>query len=257
MKALVLLCFCIALSLCISLSPSNVPEATYPGLFPLIVNEKKMFFINIQIIIFIFLEWAHSHWVWLASSQANQSSEIDLVNGYLERDVPVGAVDIDSEWTTGINNFIWDTNKYPDAKGMIDYFHSIGVNVICWVTSVIDTDSSNYDYGLQNHYYVNTSRFGGHVGKVNWWHGKGSFIDYTNPNAVAWWHSQMDQVIDIGLDGWKCDGTDPYTFELYPMEGYGGHITEHQYADSYYGDFFNYTRSKNPNVKFSLFVTTL
>jgi hypothetical protein len=29
----------------------------------------------------------------------------------------------------------------------------------------------------------------------------------SNPYALAWWHSQMDYVLDIGLDGWKCDGT--------------------------------------------------
>jgi len=86
------------------------------------------------------------------------------------------------------------------------------------------------------------------VGTVNWWHGTGSFIDYTNPAAVDWWHAQMDLVLDIGLDGWKCDGTDPYVFELYPIEGYGGQVHEREYANMYYGDFFNYTRSKNPNA---------
>lgn len=28
--------------------------------------------------------------------------------------------------------------------------------------------------------------------------------------------------------------------------GYGGYISEREYADLYYGDFFNYTRTKNP-----------
>jgi alpha-glucosidase (family GH31 glycosyl hydrolase) len=193
-------------------------------------------------------EWAHSHWVWLCSADANQTSEIQLVDGYLIRDVPVGGVDIDSQWATGDNNFIFDTSKYPDPQGMVDYFHDAGVRVILWVTSVIDTDSSNYQYGLDNNYYLNTSRLGGHVGTIDWWHGTGSFIDYTNPDALQWWHDQMDYVLDIGIDGWKTDGTDPYTFELYPIQAYSGQITERDYAFSYYGDFFNYTRTKNPEV---------
>jgi hypothetical protein len=34
-------------------------------------------------------EWAHSHWVWLASNVANQTSETELVEGYLKRNIPV------------------------------------------------------------------------------------------------------------------------------------------------------------------------
>jgi len=28
-----------------------------------------------------------------------------------------------------------------------------------------------------------------------WWHGKGGLIDYTNKEALEWWHSQMDKVV--------------------------------------------------------------
>jgi len=43
---------------------------------------------------------------------------------------------------------------------------------------------------------------------------------------------------------------DPYVFELIRPEGYGGHVSERQYANDYYGDFFNYTRTKNPEVRY-------
>ena len=26
---------------------------------------------------------------------------------------------------------------------------------------------------------------------LKWWHGKGGLLDYTNPAAVAWWHSHL------------------------------------------------------------------
>ncbi len=44
---------------------------------------------------------------------------------------------------------------------------------------------------------------------IDWWKGDGSLIDFFNPNAVRWWHRQMDNAIELGIDGWKCDGIDP------------------------------------------------
>jgi len=29
---------------------------------------------------------------------------------------------------------------------------------------------------------------------LSWWHGKGGLLDYTNTEAVQWWHTQMDEV---------------------------------------------------------------
>ena len=66
---------------------------------------------------------------------------------------------------------------YPNATQMIEQFHSLGVRVILWVTSMINTDSPNYQYGLDNNYYLNKGR------TIKWWLGEGSFLDYTNPNA--------------------------------------------------------------------------
>lgn len=44
---------------------------------------------------------------------------------------------------------------------------------------------------------------------MKWWHGRGSFIDYSNPDAVNWWHKQLDNVLILnqtdpkeGIDGW-------------------------------------------------------
>lgn len=86
---------------------------------------------------------------------------------------------------------------------------------------------------------------------LKWWHGEGALVDYTNPDAMVWWHSLMDRVLKLdngdGVDGFKCDSSDPYILEYLalggalgyndvPYEGY------HQYADLYYGAFFNYTR---------------
>jgi uncharacterized repeat protein (TIGR02543 family) len=42
-------------------------------------------------------------------------------------------------------------------------------------------------------------------GDVSWWKGKGVHIDNTNPTAQAWLTAKMDNVLNMGLDGWKLD----------------------------------------------------
>src|SRR5690606_38983748 len=42
---------------------------------------------------------------------------------------------------------------------------------------------------------------------MDWWKGKGGFIDYSNPKAMDWWHGLQQNVFDLGIDGWKLDGT--------------------------------------------------
>lgn len=66
----------------------------------------------------------------------------------------MGAVDIDSGWSTGYNNFIFNPEKYPDPDDMIQTFHSLNISVLLWATSMINTDSSNFQDARDNGYLL-------------------------------------------------------------------------------------------------------
>jgi len=194
--------------------------------------------------------WAHSHWVWLHNGQNNQQNTTDLVKGYLDNDIPVGGVNIDSTWATQFNNFEVDTNKFPDFAGLISGLRDQNIRTILWATSMVNVENPDYDMCVEKNFLVRN-----HLGKVrplHWWHGDGGLLDYSNPEAVSWWHSKMDLVLDAGVEGFKCDGTDPYIIEyqlLGGAMGYNGqNLTYRQYADMYYDDFFNYSREKRGNT---------
>jgi hypothetical protein len=69
------------------------------------------------------------------------------------------------------------------------------------------------------------------------WHGVGCLLDYSNPAAVAWWHSQMDVAFATGVDGWKTDGTDAFLMTtIEPRTSSGAPYSYRQYADAYYGE---------------------
>ncbi|HDH97089.1 MAG TPA: hypothetical protein ENF73_05120, partial [Proteobacteria bacterium] len=185
-------------------------------------------------------EWVLRHWVW--EDESTQESATALVEGYLECDIPVGAVIIDRPWATGCNTFEFDTELYPQPQEMIDHFHELGVRVFLWATSMIDVDTPIYDYACERGYFLNNCKV------QEWWAGEGSFIDYTNPEALEWWHSIMDKALDMGIDGWKVDGTDAYVYLwLEGIHAYAGNITPREYQEMVYRDFFYYTRERLGN----------
>lgn len=184
--------------------------------------------------------WVHKHWVW--EHDGNQESTMKYVTDYLDHGIPLGAVNIDNPWDTEVGEFVPDPNLYPDMEEYIDRFHAMDIRVFLWVTCMVNEGAPSFQEGKDKGYFLSKGK------TIKWWSGQGAFIDYTNPEAVAWWHKKLDNVLDMGIDGWKVDGADPYVMLLMPAMGYGGHhITWNEYKRDFNNDFFYYTREKLGN----------
>ena len=186
-------------------------------------------------------EWAFHHWVW--ENESTQESAIALVDDYLARDIPVGAIIIDSPWETSYNSFVFEPSQYPDPQAMIDYFHSRGVRVFLWMVSAVNLDSPLYAEAAAAGYFTQKDALSG-PGVVGWWKGDGSLIDFFNPDAVRWWHEQMDNAVALGIDGWKCDGIDPQILQVPYSPTLGRNVDRNEYGFAYYRDSFDYLREK-------------
>ena len=192
-------------------------------------------------------QFVFEHWVW--EDESTQHSALQLVDDYLTHNIPVGAIIIDSPWETGYNTFEFDTALFPDAQAMVDSFHARGVKVIVWTTTAINTDVPElWNYADSMGYFMKANAGSGSA-VINWWKGDGSMIDFFNPNAVAWWKTLMDKTLDLGIDGWKCDGTDYSVLlgnALY-SPGQSAAITRLQYSHAYYRLYYDYTRQRLGN----------
>ena len=190
-------------------------------------------------------EWVHSHMVWLRSGH-NQSQVLAYVQEYLSHNISVGGTDIDSQWSVSDNDFQWRPDRFPDPQGLTDSLHALGVRVVLWATSLIDRSASNYAFAKEKGFLLN------HGATVKWWHGEGAFLDFTYAPALEYWKSLLDNVLvnKSNVDGFKCDGTDPYIFELDvdklgARNHAGQHVSYREYADLYYGTFMNHSRLRN------------
>lgn len=187
-------------------------------------------------------EWVFSHWIW--EDEGTSTSAKQLADDYLAHDIPVGAIVIDSPWETGYNTFEWDSSLYPDAKEMVDYFHSKNIKTLVWITGAVNTDLPELYQECKDKNYFMTKNSAGEEVIIDWWKGPGGLIDFWNPEARAWLKSRMDKVLDIGIDGWKTDGTDYYQLLAPYSRGKGRVVPRLDYSYEYYRLFFEYTRER-------------
>jgi len=197
--------------------------------------------------------WAFEPWVWEDVTNTRSSVE-NLVKGYLDRNIPVGAVIIDSPWETCYNSLTWDTTRYPQPAEMIAGFHAKNIKVLAWITGWVNkyaddrgenggsttVPNSDYDTVKTRGYAVNNGADG------NWWKSTAGalHIDFTNAAALSWWHGRVDKVLAVGIDGWKVDQGADYLGDQVVTSN--GTISKDDFKKYFYADFYDYTVSKNP-----------
>ncbi len=184
-----------------------------------------------------FPSWVFGHVVWM--DESTTQSVYELAKGYMAHGIPVDGVIIDSPWETAYNTFEFDPERYPEAQKLIDDLHHNDIKVIMWITSMVNFQDPAYQMCLDKGYFVKGRE------EVTWWKGAGGMIDYENPEALEWWHERMNRTIDMGIDGWKCDGTDPFMLLKKPVNLVKNWKLRKEYSNDYYSDFYHYTRERS------------
>ncbi|MBK7584343.1 MAG: hypothetical protein IPI67_29580 [Myxococcales bacterium] len=193
--------------------------------------------------------WAFQPWISKDISSADDTRE--FVKGFRDRDIPVGAVVLDSPWETQYNTFVPNPERYPGFAEMVSDLHQQDIRVVLWVTQMVNV--SSYDFEPGGDSYVGASPnleegercgfFVNEAERYQWWKGSGAALDFFNPKAVAWWHKQQDPLYAQGIDGWKLDFGEQY-INSDPIVTAAGDKNRQEYSEEYYRDYFAYGRKR-------------
>ena len=146
--------------------------------------------------------------LWLSTSFTTNYDEetvMSFVDGMLDRGIPLRTFHFDCFWMKEFHwtDFVWDSRVFPDPKGMLSRIKAKGLNICVWINPYIAQESCLFAEGMEKGYFV--KRTNGDVWQWDMWQPGMALVDFTNPDACAWYQEKLAGLLDMGVDCFKTD----------------------------------------------------
>lgn len=178
--------------------------------------------------------WAFG--VWLSRCRYNNRAEVEAVAERARaEDVPCDVLHIDPAWLehAGLScDFGIDETAFPDLPAMVQQLGEQGFRVCLWELPYVTSRSSRYQEAAQAGYFLRDQAgepvcadFGhppadGHIRAV---------LDFTNPEARAWWQNQHRPLLRAGVAAFKTDFGEGVPREAWAFNGMDGYTLHNIY----------------------------
>ena len=151
---------------------------------------------------------AWSFGLWLTTSFTtpyDEATVTSFIDGMAERDLPLSVFHFDTFWMREFHwcDFEWDTRSFPDPVGMLKRLHERGLRISLWINPYIAQRSAMFAEGAAKGYLLR--RPDGDVWQWNRWQAGMALVDFTNPEARAWFTGKLRALLDMGVDCFKSD----------------------------------------------------
>lgn len=151
-------------------------------------------------------EWSFG--LWLSTSFTTNYNEQDIlanIDRMEQQGIPIRVFHFDCFWMKELTwcSFLWDRRYFPDPEGMLRRIKAKGIKVCVWINPYIAEASPLFAEGQARGTLLHAPD--GSVYQVDEWQPGLAFVDFTNPEARAWYASKLKALIDMGVDTFKTD----------------------------------------------------
>lgn len=180
---------------------------------------------------------AWSFGLWLTTSFTTSYDEETVnsfIDGMVERDLPLHVFHFDCFWMKEYEwcNFEWDKDVFPDPEGMLRRLKDRGLKICVWINPYIAQKSKLFDEGMEKGYLL--KRPNGDVWQWDMWQAGMGLVDFTNPEATAWYKSKLKSLIDMGVDSFKTDFGERIPTDVHYFDG-----SDPKRMHNYYTQLYN------------------
>jgi alpha-D-xyloside xylohydrolase len=151
---------------------------------------------------------AWSFGLWLSTSfitDYDEKTVTHFIDGMATRNLPLHVFHFDCFWMKGLHwcDFEWDPDVFPDPEGMLQRLKSRGLKICVWINPYIGQRSRLFAEGKQHGYFLKKAN--GDVWQRDEWQAGMAIVDFTNPEARAWYRSKLQALMAMGVDCFKTD----------------------------------------------------
>jgi alpha-D-xyloside xylohydrolase len=151
-------------------------------------------------------EWSYG--LWLSTSfttRYDEATVTGLIDGMAARDLPLSVFHFDCFWMRRFHwcDFVWDPATFPDPEGMLARLRARGLKICVWINPYIAQRSVLFAEGQRLGYLVKNPD--GTLWQWNLWQAGMALVDFTNPDATAWYQGKLAVLLDMGVDAFKTD----------------------------------------------------
>lgn len=146
--------------------------------------------------------------LWLSTSFLTDYDEQAILGNIAQMEaagIPISVFHFDCFWMKELTwcSFLWDQRYFPDPAGMLSRIKARGIKICVWMNPYIAEASPLFDEGAAHGYFLHTAD--GDVYQVDHWQPGMAFVDFTNPDARAWYAGKLKVLLDMGVDTFKTD----------------------------------------------------
>ena len=151
-------------------------------------------------------EWSFG--LWLSTSfvtNYDETTVMSTIEAMEKEGIPISVFHFDCFWMQGYHwcNFLWDKEVFSDARGMLSRIHDKGIKVCVWINPYIAQASELFAEGAEKGYFLHKEN--GDVWQWDKWQAGMTIVDFTNPEAKAWYQEKLTALLEMGVDCFKTD----------------------------------------------------
>ncbi|MBU7591446.1 TIM-barrel domain-containing protein [Metabacillus halosaccharovorans] len=110
--------------------------------------------------------------------------------------------------------FNWNTDKFPDPKGLFNHYHEKGVKLCANIKPALLNDHPLFSELNEKEMFIKSGD--GNTEMAQFWDEVGAYVDFTNEESVNWWKQKVtEQLLEYGIDSTWNDNNE---FEIWSKD---------------------------------------